>query len=92
MRAAAGALRIGDAAGAAIADRRVLGPAEAGIMSGAALALLTVALIGLLWPLAIALPLALLAAWAGAALLMRARVLRGGAQQGARDDRDKPAG
>jgi hypothetical protein len=56
-RAAAGALRIGNAVGAAITDRRVLGPAEAGIMSGAALVLLAVALIGLLWPLAIVLPL-----------------------------------
>jgi cardiolipin synthase len=91
-RAAAGALRIGNAVGAAIADRRVLGPAEAGIMTGAGLVLLALALIGVFWPLAIALPLALLAAWAAAALLMRAWALRGAAQEGARDDPRKPAG
>jgi cardiolipin synthase A/B len=76
-RAAAGALRIGNTVGAAIADRRVLGPAEAGIMTGAGLALLSLALIGILWPLAIALPLALLAGWAAVSLLIRARALRG---------------
>lgn len=91
-RAAAGALRIGNAVGAAISDRRVLGPAEAGIMGGAALALLALALIALLWPRAIALPLALLAGWAGAALLMRARALRAAAQEGAREERGKPVG
>lgn len=80
-RAAAGALRIGNAVGAAITDRRVLGPAEAGIMSGAALVLLVVALIGLLWPLAIVLPLALLSAWVAVALLVRARALRGVAKK-----------
>ena len=75
-RAAAGALRIGNTVGAAIADRRVLGPAEAGIMTGAGLALLGLALIGILWPLVVALPLALLAGWAAVSLLIRARALR----------------
>jgi cardiolipin synthase len=75
-RAAAGALRLGNTVGAAIADRRVLGPAEAGIMTGAGLALLGFALIGILWPLAIVLPLALAAGWAAVSLLVRARELR----------------
>jgi cardiolipin synthase A/B len=75
-RAAAGALRIGNTVGAAIADRRVLGPAEAGIMTGVALAFLVLAAIGVLWPLAIALPLALLAFWSAISLLVRARELR----------------
>jgi cardiolipin synthase len=75
-RTAAGALRIGNAVGAAIADRRALGPAEAGVMTGAGLGLLGLALIGILWPLAIALPLALLAGWAAGSLLLRARMLR----------------
>lgn len=74
-RVAAGALRIGNTVGAAIADRRVLGPAEAGIMAVAGLALLAVAVIGILWPLALALPLALLAGWAAVSLLIRARRL-----------------
>jgi len=75
-RAAAGALRIGNTVGAAIADRRVLGPAEAGIMTGVALAFLALAAIGILWPLAIALPLALVAFWSAVSLLARARELR----------------
>lgn len=65
--------------GAAITDRRVLGPAEAGIARGAGLGLLGLALIGVLWPLIIALPLALLAAWAAIALLVRSRKLRAAA-------------
>lgn len=80
-RAAAGALRIGNAVGAAITDRRVLGPAEAGIMSGSALVLLAVALVGLLWPLAVVLPLVVLCVWAAVALLVRARALRGVARK-----------
>ena len=89
-RAAAGALRIGNAVGAAIADRRVLGPAEAGIMTGAGFLLVTLALIGIVWPLAIALPLALLAAWAGIALLVRSGSLRGTAKAQARMDPGEP--
>lgn len=81
-RAAAGAMRIGNAVGAAIADRRVLGPAEAGIMAGVALVFLVLATIGILWPLAIALPLALLAFWSALALLVRARELRADAKRG----------
>lgn len=81
-RAAAGALRIGNTVGAAIADRRVLGPAEAGIAMGAGLGLLGFALIGMLWPLVIALPVALLAAWAAVALLVRSRKLRAAARGG----------
>lgn len=76
-RAAVGALRIGNSVGAAITDRRVLGPSEAGIMRGAAAALLILALVGLLWPLAIALPIALAAAWVATAPFLRARVLGG---------------
>lgn len=82
-RAAAGALRLGNTVGAAIADRRVLGPAEAGIMTGAGLGLLGLALIGVLWPLVIALPLALLAGWAAVSLLIRARALRATASRSA---------
>jgi cardiolipin synthase len=80
-RAAASAMRIGNSVGAAIADRRVLGVAEAGVMTGAALVLLVLALIGVLWPLAITLPLALLAVWAALALLFRAHALRGAARK-----------
>lgn len=45
-------------------------------MTGVALAFLVLAAIGLLWPLAIAPPLALLAFWSAISLLVRARELR----------------
>lgn len=77
-RVAAGALRICHSVGAAIAGRRVLGPAEASLMTGAAFVLLTLAMIGLLWPLVVALPLASLAFWFAISLLVRARKLRAG--------------
>lgn len=75
-RAAAGALRIGNTVGAAMADRRVLGPAEARVMTGVAFCLLVAAAIAILWPLVLALPLALLALWSAVSLLIRARRLR----------------
>ncbi len=81
-RAAAGALRLGHTVGAAIADRRVLGPAEAGIMTAAGFALLALAIIGLVWPYAVAFPLGVLAIWMGVALLSRARALRAASASG----------
>jgi cardiolipin synthase len=75
-RAAAGALRIGNTVGAAITNRRVLGPAEAGIMTGVALAFLVFALVGLWWPEAIAWPLVAFAVWMAFALIVRAGRLR----------------
>lgn len=86
-RAAAGALRIGNTVGAALTNRRLLGPAEAGIMSGGALALLGVAALAVAWPIMIALPLALLAAWIGISLLVRAWQLR---RAGRRDAESAP--
>lgn len=94
-RAAAGALRVGNVVGAAVADRRVLGPAEAGLMTRVALALLAFSIVGLVWPLAIVLPLVLLAFWVAVSLLIGARALRptgygkGEGRQGA--DRDVQA-
>lgn len=74
-RAAAGALRIGNTAGAAIADRRALGPAEAGLMTGVAVILFAWTIVSILWPFVIALPLALVALWSAISLLVRARKL-----------------
>ena len=82
-RAAAGALRIGNTVGAAITNHRVLGPAEAGIMAMVALVLLVLVVIGLLWPLAVALPLSALGLWIAVSLLIRAYVLK---RQGAAED------
>jgi cardiolipin synthase len=71
-RAAAGAVSIGSAVGAAMTGRRVLGPAEARIMGAAGAALLLLGVVALLWPRAVALPLAVLAIWLAGSLLYRA--------------------
>ena len=75
-RAAAGAVSIGSAVGAAMTGRRVLGPAEARIMGTAGVALLVLGLVALLWPRVVAVPLAVLALWLAASLLFRAWALR----------------
>jgi cardiolipin synthase len=75
-RAAAGALRIGNAVGAAIGNRRILGAAESGVMAGVGVVLLVLATLGIVWPLLLAAPLVLLGLWAGIALLVRAYQLR----------------
>jgi cardiolipin synthase len=75
-RAVAGALRIGNAVGAAITNRRALGPAEATVLSSGGLLLLILAITAVLWPWVITVPLAILAGWIGVALLGRAYKLR----------------
>jgi cardiolipin synthase len=77
-RAAAGALRIGNTVGAAIGNRRMLGPAESGLMFNVAVGFLLFSAVALLFPLAVTMPLALLAVWIAATLLVRAwRIRRG---------------
>ena len=71
-RAAAGAVSIGSAVGAAMTGRRVLGPAEARIMGTAGVGLLLLGVVALLWPRAVAVPLAVLAIWLAGSLLYRA--------------------
>lgn len=75
-RAAAGALRISNTVGAAITNRRILGPAEAGLMTGVGVALLAFAALALTWPLLVALPLAALGVWIAVAFLVQAFKLR----------------
>jgi cardiolipin synthase len=75
-RAAAGALRLGNSVTAAITNRRVLGPAEAGTIAKMGLVLLALAAISVLWPLVFAIPLAVLGTWIALALLARAWRLR----------------
>ncbi len=70
-RAAAGALRIGRAVGAAFVDRRVLGPVELRLAAVAGCALLALAVLVALFPRVLAYPLAAFAAWSGLALLLR---------------------
>jgi cardiolipin synthase len=75
-RAAAGALGIGRAVGAAVTGHRVLGPAEAKLMASAGVALLVVAALTTWWPWLVAIPLAAVGGWVGVALLLRAWRLR----------------
>jgi len=75
-RAAAGALRIGRAVGAALTDQRVLAPTEARLVAVVALGVLVVAVLAILWPLAAAIPVAILLAWVALALFTKALALR----------------
>ena len=75
-RAAAGALRIGNTVGSAIGNRRVLGRAESGVMVWAAVVLLVLAVVGIVWPLTLTVPLVMVALWMACGLLFRARALR----------------
>ena len=71
-RAAAGALRIGNTVSAAFSGRRTLGPAESGLMFSIALGFFLLAVIAVVVPLAITVPLAVLALWIAVTLLVRA--------------------
>jgi cardiolipin synthase len=81
-RAAAGAIGVGSTIGAAITNRRPLGPAEARVLasSGAILAVFTAAIVW--WPKVAAFPLAIVCAWIALSLMLAAwklhRADRGG--------------
>ncbi len=62
-RAAAGAVSVGSALGAALTNRRTLGPAEAGLLGTMAMLVFGITLVAMLWPRAIAWPLAVIGAW-----------------------------
>jgi cardiolipin synthase len=74
-RAAAGALTMGAAVGAVLTNRRVLGPAETGLLVTVAAILLVIAVTGVLWPALLAWPLAGILAWVAVVMLLRARRL-----------------
>jgi cardiolipin synthase len=71
-RAAAGAIRIGNAVGAAFTNRRVLEPVEARIMLVAGLLLLGLAMLMWLFPRVLTYPLIVILLWISLALLYRA--------------------
>jgi cardiolipin synthase A/B len=75
-RAAAGALRIGRAVGAALTEQRVLGPAEAQTLVISAAVLVAIAVVAVLWPEFLAIPLAVICVWSAVALLIKALALR----------------
>ncbi len=70
-RAAAGAVRIGNAVGAAFTGRRVLEPVEARLMTGGGALFLVLAALVAFFPRTLVYPLLLLFAWFGAALFYR---------------------
>jgi cardiolipin synthase A/B len=69
--AAAGAMRVAHAVGAAVANRRTLSRSEGNIAFAAVVALMTVATIAALWPRAIAWPLAFILTWLAVAVVSR---------------------
>ncbi len=71
-RAATSAVRWANSVSAALTSRRELGPAESHLMLGAGLLLTIAAMIAVLWPRVVAIPLAVLAAWVGITSLVRA--------------------
>jgi cardiolipin synthase len=84
-RAAAGAIQIGRTVGAAITNRRVLGPAEARIMGSSGLLLLALSAIAVVWPRLIAAPLAVIGVWVAISLFIRAFHLH---REGRREERE----
>ncbi|HVT33529.1 MAG TPA: phospholipase D-like domain-containing protein [Rhodanobacteraceae bacterium] len=70
-RAAAGAMRIANSVGAAIANRRVLGRSETSLLAIGGGVLFACAIVGFFWPRVIAWPLAVLALWIGVSLFVQ---------------------
>ena len=70
-RAGARAIGLGGTVGAAITNHRVLGPAEARVTGTAGMLLLSIALAFYFWPRWTVVPLMIVCAWIGLALLIR---------------------
>jgi cardiolipin synthase len=81
-RVAAGAVGMGSALGAALTSRRVLEPAESGMLAKVGAGVIALAAIAALWPPVVAWPLALLGAWFGLAWLGTTVALRRKPQSG----------
>ena len=80
-RVAAGAVRIGNAVGAAFTNRRVLEPLEARLLARGGVLLLIVAALFAVFPRVLVYPLCLMCVWLGGALRYRsATVHRAGKQ------------
>jgi cardiolipin synthase len=77
-RAGMGVIRAGRTVEAAISNRRNLGPAEAKVMFSAAVILLALAIIAVIWPELLAVPFAVLSGWVAVSLLLKAYKLREG--------------
>ena len=70
-RAAAGAMRLGNAVGAALTTRRVLDPVESRLMAASGVFFLALALLAFLFPLVLVYPLMVVFAWLAVVLLYR---------------------
>jgi cardiolipin synthase A/B len=75
-RAAAGALRIGRAVGAALTEQRILAPTEARAVAAVAVGFTAAVIVIAFWPLVAAIPIMILLAWAALALFAKALALR----------------
>jgi cardiolipin synthase len=81
-RAAAGAIRMGNAVGAAFTNRRVLHPVERGVLFGAGMLLLGLAALFYFFPWLAAYPLIAALGWIAIALLYRSYKLHRGRNSG----------
>lgn len=68
----AGAIRFGNVVGSVVKNRRIHGPSGTKLMFGIGLFLLSIALVGILYPKAVTIPLALVLGWLGGSLLINA--------------------
>jgi cardiolipin synthase len=71
-RAAAGAIGVGSTIGAAITNRRPLGPAEARVLAASGAILIVFAAAIVWWPKVAAVPLAIAAVWIALSLILKA--------------------
>jgi cardiolipin synthase len=85
-RAAAGAVRIGHAVGAAFTNHRVLGPIEARLAATVGLLLCALSVLFFLFPSVLVYPVVVLCVWGGLSLLYRGYQLRRRAKRGGRAD------
>jgi cardiolipin synthase len=70
-RAAAGAISVGSTIGAAITNRRLLGPAESRVLAASGAILIAVAATILWWPKVAAVPMAAAAIWIALSLILK---------------------
>ena len=75
-RAAAGALRISRAVGAALSEQRILAPTEARAVAAVAIGFAAAVIVIAFWPLVAAIPVMVMLAWAALALFAKALALR----------------
>jgi cardiolipin synthase len=75
-RAAAGAVSVSSALGAALTNRRMLGPAEAGLLLIMAAIAIGLGVIAAIWPSVVAWPVAVVAIWLGVTWALKAHALR----------------